>query len=178
MKFKILSLVLASVLLSACATNSEPTDTSEQEIPDPAIAENDRNAQRKADLQQLSIALEFYKVDNGSFPAVGGCMEDSELPEALSSYLATMPSGQSGVRILCNDQYFYQTYQDGAAYVLAAELEDAEGFESSKEDVYCGIPDADFFTGSASLSDLETKLDEQICTEEDAAPMFYVLIRE
>lgn len=178
MKFKILSLVLASVLLSACATNSEPTDTSEQEIPDPAIAENDRNDQRKADLQQLSIALEFYKEDNGSFPAVGGCMEDSELPESLSAYLATMPTGQSGVRILCNDQYFYQTYQDGAAYVLAAELEDAEGFESSKEDVYCGIPDADFFTGSASLSDLETKLEAYACEEDENSEMFYILMHD
>ncbi len=178
MKFKILSLVLLSIFMSACSTTGEPLETSEQQEPvDPAVAENDRNAAREADLNQMAVALEFYNEDNGSYPAVGGCVgEDSELLVMLRDYLAALPTGQSGVDTLCKDEYFYQAYADGSSYVLAAELEEADGFETYIDGVYCNIPDTAFFTDATVLSDLA--LEGQVCIEGQETSKFYVLTRE
>ncbi len=140
-----------------------------------------RNAGRKVDLEQMAIALEFYYVDNNdSYPIVGGCVQDSsELPETLSAYLSVMPSGESGVSTLCKDQYFYQAYENGAARVLVAELEDNMGLVTNEEYVYCNIPDASFFTDASTLSELKSKLSAQTCDEySQDRTMFYVLTRE
>lgn len=180
MKTTLLALIIFSLLTSACSSDpSESVDLGEplQEAPDPAIAENERNAARMSDLQQIAIALEFYTVDAGAYAQVGGCMEDSELPEKLALYLSYFPMGEPGVDNLCEDQYFYHAYEDGNSYVLVAELEEANGFARADENVYCDIPDAAFFTDSHSVTDLEGKLAEYSCGDEDATP-FYILMRE
>lgn len=181
MNFKILFLS-ASLLMSACSPTSEPSESVDlgeplQEEPDPAIAENERNAGRKADLQQIAIALEFYSVDTGAYAKVGGCMEDSELPEKLAPYLSQFPSGEAGVSTLCEDQYFYHAYNDGGSYVLAAELEAAKGFARTDENVYCGALDSAFFTDLNSVSDLQSKLEGYECEDEDTT-QFNIIMRE
>lgn len=169
--------------MSACSLTGEPSELVDlgqplQEDPDPAIAENDRNAARKSDIQQIAIALEFYTVDTGAYAQVGGCVADeAELPEKLAPYLSHFPTGEPGVSTLCEDQYFYHAYGDGNAYVLVAELEEAKGFARVDENIYCGISDAALFEDSYSLSDLESKLAEYAC-EDEGATQFYVLTHE
>lgn len=87
-----------------------------------------RDAQRKADLQQLATALEFYADDNaGAYPSTpsGNCSDS--LSGDLSAYLTTYPSDPQGIGTICSTGYTYIGFTDGGStvtgYVLVAELE-------------------------------------------------------
>lgn len=95
-----------------------------------------RDAARKADLNQIATALEFYADDNsGAYPdlasGAGDCVAD--LP--LSSYLTTMPDDPQGNEVgACGSGYAYYPVNENAAgdfngYLLVADLEndDATG---------------------------------------------------
>ncbi len=53
-----------------------------------------RDAQRKADIQQIATALEFYADDNGEYPDISTPACVSTL--GLSSYLTSVPADPSG----------------------------------------------------------------------------------
>lgn len=86
-----------------------------------------RDAQRKADLQQIATALEFYAQDNGGlYPATptGSCVSNL----SLSSYLTAIPSDPSNpttamVSGFCPSGYTYKAMNSRAGYMLIAELE-------------------------------------------------------
>ena len=89
-----------------------------------------RDAQRKADLQQIATALEFYNQDNGGYPATSACVSTL----SLGSYLTTVPNDPSGLSSAsvvtggCATGYAYialQTTAGGNAegYLLIAKSE-------------------------------------------------------
>ena len=88
-----------------------------------------RDAQRKADLQQIATALEFYADDNGGvYPSTGtnGCVSDLSLyPDYLTSAVDDPSTGNGGGS--CSDGYGYTAYTDGGSavvgYILFATLE-------------------------------------------------------
>lgn len=89
-----------------------------------------RDAQRKADLQQIATALEFYANDNaGSYPSAttNNCVSGL----SLSSYLTNVPADPSGdgwSTTYCSTGYAYiplNTDSDPSieGYLLVADLE-------------------------------------------------------
>lgn len=90
-----------------------------------------RDAQRKADLQQIATALEFYADDNGGYPATpaspANCVAGIT---GLSTYLTTVPSdpGNDGITSMCADGYTYRALNTDSdpvieGYILVADLE-------------------------------------------------------
>jgi prepilin-type N-terminal cleavage/methylation domain-containing protein len=79
-----------------------------------------RDASRKADLQQIATALEFYADDNsGSYLAGNQCISDAA---ELGDYLTTVPSDPTGaVAPGCAGGYGYRAVSGG--YLLFATLE-------------------------------------------------------
>ena len=112
-----------------------------------------RDAQRKADLQQLATALEFYADDQGgTYPTAAEVVCVSTL--ALDSYFTSVPSDPLGASNPldiasedCADDYGYRSTDDG--YVLIANLENLVGTGT-------GVYDIDSFsfapTGDGSTS--------------------------
>ena len=86
-----------------------------------------RDAQRKADLQQIATALEFSAQDNGGlYPATpsGSCVSSL----SLSNYLTTSPSDPSNPTAamatgFCATGYTYKAMNSRAGYMLVSELE-------------------------------------------------------
>jgi len=96
-----------------------------------------RDVQRKADLQQISTALEMYYADHGEY-----ANSDSGLPEEicgadldsyLGSYLDVPADPSSGSPMVCTNDYYYKVmpYTDGgstpSAYALVAHMEIVPG---------------------------------------------------
>jgi type II secretion system protein G len=92
-----------------------------------------RDAKRKADLLQISKAIELYADTNGHLPrnSVGWCTYVTNPPYAgqvqsdLAPYLANFPldptkANQSG-------DYFYYNRDNKDKYILCAQLENATG---------------------------------------------------
>ena len=93
-----------------------------------------RDATRKADLQQIATALEFYNDDTGGYPASDDCVANLGLegyltivptdPQDLSAVIATDCSADGG--------YEYVTYEDeDGGYMLIATME-----SESSDDIY------------------------------------------
>lgn len=100
-----------------------------------------RDAARKADLQQISTALEMYYNSNGSYPgtpSTAQCVSSTTLGTTLASYISSVPtdpkSGGSssqtisiGGAVACTNNYYYLplgSSTSATSYVLIANLED------------------------------------------------------
>lgn len=88
-----------------------------------------RDAQRKADLQQIATALEFYADDSGgNYPASTACVNALD----ITDYLTTVPSDPSDdgwAGSTCSGDYTYVALStdgdatDAEGYLLVADLE-------------------------------------------------------
>jgi prepilin-type N-terminal cleavage/methylation domain-containing protein len=81
-----------------------------------------RDAQRKADLQTISTALEYYMQDNGEYPAdEAGCIPTA----AIATYLTTTPVDPSALDggACTSGTYGYFPVDDNNGYLLLATLE-------------------------------------------------------
>jgi prepilin-type N-terminal cleavage/methylation domain-containing protein len=60
-----------------------------------SINRNARDAKRRADVEQIRSALELYRADNGTYPAINtsGFDDTANLSSALTSYIASIPVG-------------------------------------------------------------------------------------
>ena len=86
-----------------------------------------RDAERKASLQQLATALEFYADDNGGeYPSINGCVEMLRLL-GLGYITTDIDDPQASAAGACSDGYGYTGYTDGGStytgYILSATLE-------------------------------------------------------
>ncbi|MFA5792476.1 MAG: prepilin-type N-terminal cleavage/methylation domain-containing protein [Candidatus Gracilibacteria bacterium] len=82
-----------------------------------------KDAQRKADLQQIATALEFYADDNGEYPTDAGCVSTLD----IATYLTTMPSDPDDAAAGgCTDGYGYVALGTGNGYLLFANLANVE----------------------------------------------------
>ena len=114
-----------------------------------------RDATRKADLQQIATALEFYNDDTGDYPeSTGDCVSDL----GLDSYLTTVPSDpapQDSTRNFltvtggCStSDYAYLNVDSGDGYLLFALLENASSqgdgiYEADRTGVFTITTDQD-----------------------------------
>jgi prepilin-type N-terminal cleavage/methylation domain-containing protein len=115
-----------------------------------------RDATRKADLQQIATALEFYADDTGSYPAGDQCVSAI----GLGDYLTTVPgdpnpASGSATDTACSgdDIGDYAYYVADGGYILMAHLENAN---DASDNVFEGDLDLDEFavtdTDSASAN--------------------------
>lgn len=130
-----------------------------------------RDAQRKADLQQLATALEFYADDHsGVYPtSSGGCV--SGIASSLSSYLTTVPedpqtgNGAGG----CTTGYGYTALNGSGTtpigYILFANLETTT---ASGDGIY------ETFTATASTTYSALLTGKAECTGSCTDPVFVV----
>lgn len=179
--FRTLSVfVLLALSLASCQSPEgvfEAVETGTQEE-NPDVL---RNGQRKADLQQMAVALEFYKSDTEAFPLAqeGMCVtSSSSVGEALAVYLSTQPLAPEGTtNSLCPNAYYYISYGDASSYILAAELEIVEGSDLSvQENVYCSVSGPSFFTQTASYEEIQTALEAQKCSVGEGAGVVYYIV--
>lgn len=95
-----------------------------------------RDARRKGDLQQISLALESYYADHGSYPAVGGtvtnCVSTLPIASSFSIGILSDPSGATAAQNSqlnatgCATGYTYIGLNSAAVptgYLLSARLE-------------------------------------------------------
>ena len=101
--------------------------------------ESTRDAQRKADLETIRSALEFYRADCNKYPTLvtaasfygtyGSSFEGSDGGcSATSTYLSKVPQDPKG------RNYMYQTNASGLTYTLCAGLETV----TSQDSTNCG----------------------------------------
>ena len=90
------------------------------------VQQRARDAQRRSDLTIIAKALEYYKIDNGSYPgSPGWCTQISnpahpDVANAISTYTGTLPKDPS-YRNTYRDYFFYN---NGASpYGLYAQME-------------------------------------------------------
>ena len=126
-----------------------------------------RDASRKADLQQIATALEFYADDNaGGYPddvAASNCVANLD----LDSYLTTIPSDPNGADGgNCDDGYAYTEVSGG--YILGAGLENtsAQG-DGIYESTFNIVP------GGTAAENLDTNSD-LLCDGSCTAPLYVV----
>lgn len=112
-----------------------------------------RDAQRKADLQQLATAIALYADDNGGTYPAGSCADSltsatSSTAISLSSYMTTVPTDPVSTNTAagaCATAGKYGYYKSTNGFVLVARLETASS-------VGAGIYDKDVaFTGLSSI---------------------------
>ena len=117
--FTLIELLIVITIIGILAAALLPRITS-----GPAKA---RDAQRKADLQQIATGLEFFADDNaGAYPAeTTNCVSD--VATSLADYLTVVPNDPQekadGLAVGCADGYGYQLVKNG--FMLFAGLESA-----------------------------------------------------
>jgi hypothetical protein len=198
----LVSLLLTFTLFAACESGAEiSADFSEEpqseetdlETPERSFSRdaqtnevNSNNASRMVGLMQFQTGLEFYADDqdgNYFLAEEGLCVnEDPDFSSELSVYFTALPDvGEKGPNMICEDNFYYQSYAEGQAYVLAVEFFDHEDLDfASKKDVYCGIEDANVFQEASSFEALLIRLntDEFICGDyEEGRGVFFLLSR-
>ena len=103
--------------------------------------EKARDASRKADLQQIATALEFYAdSQGGTYPGTASTVEclavgQTTADALIGDYIASMPADPTSNRATtdgsttCTGSYYYSANSDLSGYVLMANLEadDATG---------------------------------------------------
>lgn len=128
-----------------------------------------RNGKRKADPENMANALKFYYDDNGDFPAAskGECVsKESAAGEATSQYFQLPTASGLVPAALCDDGYYYISYDNGANYLMVAQLEDDQPWDLSKFDqtqttpghyhkLYCNLPAPELFLEATSFEDLQ-----------------------
>jgi prepilin-type N-terminal cleavage/methylation domain-containing protein len=152
-----------------------------------------RDVKRKADLQNISTALELYYSDHVIYPGpedesiipaqdcAGG---DEDLDENLSPYMQgnKVPKDSVGaLSINCDASYYYRvmpTTFNGttrSAFMLVANLENDSALG---EGIYCDLDEVDpsaWTDSETTVSDLEANW---ICDEnDDTRNAFYVILR-
>ncbi|MFA5855385.1 MAG: prepilin-type N-terminal cleavage/methylation domain-containing protein [Candidatus Gracilibacteria bacterium] len=122
-----------------------------------------RDAQRKADLQQIATALQFYSDDNGGKYPTGTEPCASTVAETfLSSYLVTIPSdpssnGLTGGSTFCSAGYTYYPLNTDSltatkeGYLLIAKLETTT--ETANSGIYLAGTGLSSLSPSLSASD-------------------------
>ncbi len=90
-----------------------------------------RDVSRKADLNNIVVALEIYNADTGSYPQKTACVSDlSELKKYFSEEkfpedhngAQTFETEDGSVKIICDNGYLYQSF-GGYEYVIWARME-------------------------------------------------------
>ena len=134
-----------------------------------------RDAQRKADLQQIATALEFYADDSGgSYPASTACVKDLD----LTDYLTTVPSDPSddGWGSDCTEDYTYIALNtdgdatDAEGYLLVADLEteterDQGVYDTSFAETITSDAATNLSDNSGNLCDSNTACDPDTVTD-------------
>lgn len=101
------------------------------------VQKSARDAKRRGDLHALVLALEQYKTQNGSYPAVGDCWQSqacwSLTGLKLTGYIQDIPNDPLGSNTgACNSKadlsdachvYHYCTPDNGTSFVLGVNLE-------------------------------------------------------
>ena len=136
-----------------------------------------RDAQRKADLQQIATALEFYADDSGGdYPSTTGCVSSL----AISDYLTTVPSDPSDAGwggSSCSDDYTYVALSSGEGYLLVADLET----ETERDQAVYSTAFDETAGGGATASDVlggNTECtDTTVCTTASVTDVVYVIGR-
>lgn len=92
-----------------------------------------RDAQRKADLQTIATALEFYADDDGMYPPSSYCLSSNVFQAFIKPYLTKIPSDPTGLMASfagastpCTSataDYAYMSLNSGEGYLLIADLE-------------------------------------------------------
>ena len=111
-----------------------------------------RDARRKADIQQLTLAINAFYADNGHYPASGGATmpnsgwsnsNDSSwqtnFQVSIGAYMPTLPKDPSQTNnsgIWAASGYAYSYVGNGACYMLVYQLEIASGPDRVVN--YCG----------------------------------------
>lgn len=121
--------------------------------------EKARDAQRKADLQQISTALEFYADDHsGSYPSytAGNCINataSSTLEAAIDDYLTSVPEDPQASSTNC-----YKIYGTSDGFLLVATLENDTATASGIYVASATSSISSSITTSANLDALSSKL--------------------
>lgn len=128
-----------------------------------------RDAQRRADLQQIATALELYADDNGgSYPSTStGCIGGMT---GLGDYLTTVPNDPSatntvtdGAGSTCTGDYGFSSVKNGFLLFASLEVETASGdgiYDSGDLTVVPGS------TAGTNLTDEFTACDSAACTND------------
>jgi general secretion pathway protein G len=93
------------------------------------VRQRARDAQRKSDLRQIQAALEIYRSDNGSYPAIGGgngqlssngsCKASLTDTNVTATYMKSIPCDPTGPNVS------YTYLGGGTSYTLYACLENS-----------------------------------------------------
>ena len=135
-----------------------------------------RDATRKADLQQIATALEFYADDLGYYPGTGGTGQCVSATTEIASYLTSVPSDPSSSDspgCSSGDYTYYPIKTTGSTtvdgYLLIASLE-------SDTVTGDGIYDTDSYSSIVSTSSAATNMSTYLvlcsaadCTNNDGA---------
>jgi general secretion pathway protein G len=105
-----------------------------------------RDAERKAELQQIRSALELYRSDNGRYPITSDWVYsnagDSWIPGLTPNYLKTVPKDPKniGTTIWDNGSRLYAYYSasycgltPGASYILITYIENVNDSERGQQ---------------------------------------------
>ena len=108
------------------------------------VRQRARDAQRKSDIRQIQSALELYRSDIGSYPALlysTNCPTSSSLTggNPVNTYMQKIPCDPSGSSYYNSGNYYY-TSSGGTTYTLGACLEntaDTQGAATSPGGTGC-----------------------------------------
>jgi len=139
---------LPPILCEGWSPGDEASPETEAEQPQPTKAaetpssSTERDAQRRADLDRLSVALREYRDKYGSFPSTGGgiqtvCIYLVDTGCKLGEFLKPLPKESLG------PPYGYWYESDGSTFTLYAALESpppGEELCSSKPEYLAGVP--------------------------------------
>jgi hypothetical protein len=139
---------LPPILCEGWSPREEASPETEAEQPQPTKAaetpssSTERDAQRRADLDRLNVALREYRDKYGSFPSTGGgiqsvCIYLVDAGCELGEFLNPLPTESMG------DPYGYWYESDGSTFTLYTALESpppGEALCSSKPEYLAGVP--------------------------------------
>ncbi|MFA6436320.1 MAG: prepilin-type N-terminal cleavage/methylation domain-containing protein [Candidatus Gracilibacteria bacterium] len=132
-----------------------------------------RDVKRKADINNITTAVELYYSDVGSYPTTSGCV-DTALSGDLSTYMQALPTdpGAAVTKEGCNNYYYY-SLDSGSSYALFANLEIDD---IASDGYYCYSAFPTFTTYADAQSSLNG--DAATCVADDPdQDAYYVVLR-